>query len=105
MAKMQQDIETIDRRVFFKLGASGLVAAGRGNFLPAFVGEQQGNRVAPIKPVMLRSSALEVSLDATDGLPFQYRLLKSGIRFKGEGSGEPLNVRLCRRRPWAFAGV
>jgi hypothetical protein len=32
-------------------------------------------------------------------------LLKSGIRFKGEDSGAALNVRLCRREPWGFAGV
>ncbi len=55
--------------------------------------------------MMLRSSSLEVSLDGTDGLLFEYRLLKSGIRFKGVGSGAALNVRLCRREPWGFAGV
>src|SRR5438309_3015371 len=102
---MQEDIEIINRRAFLKLGASGLAAAGGGSFFPRLMAEQGGNRAAPIKPVMLRSSSLEVGLDPTDGVPFEYHLPKSGIRFKGEGSGAPLNVRLCRREPWAFAEV
>ena len=102
---MQEDIETINRRAFLKLGASGLAVAGSGGFLQRLVPEQAGKRQSRAKPLMLRSSSLEVSLDPTDCVPFEYRLLKSGIRFKGEGSGAPLNVRLCRRKPWAFAGV
>jgi hypothetical protein len=102
---MQEDIEPINRRTFLKLGASGLAAAGSASFLPRLAAEQGEKREAPTRPVILRSSSLEVSLDATDGLPFEYRFLKSGIRFKGEGSGAPLNVRLCRRKPWGFAGV
>src|ERR1700758_3609927 len=102
---MQEDIEAINRRTFLKLGASGLAVAGSGGFLPRLVAGTRGKREAPTKPLKLRSSSLEVSLDSTDGVPFEYRLLKSGIRFKGEGSGAPLNVRLCRRKPWAFAGA
>ena len=64
-----------------------------------------GEERAPAKPVILRSASLEASFDATDGLPFEYRLLKSGIRFKGEGFAAPLYVRLCRRKPWGFAEV
>ena len=105
IGEMQEEIEAINRRNFLRFGASGLAAAGRGRFLPRLVAEQAGKREAPAKPVMLRSSSLEVSLDGSDGLPFEYRLLKSGIRFKGEGFGAPLNVRLCRRKPWGFAGV
>jgi hypothetical protein len=102
---MQEDIELIDRRTFLKLGVSGIAAAGRGSLRQGLVAEQGGNRAAPIRPVVLRSSSLEVSLDPTDGVPFEYRLLKSGIRFKGEASGEPVNVRLCRREPRGSAGV
>jgi hypothetical protein len=102
---MQEDNETVNRRAFLKLGASGLAAAGSASFLPRLAAEQRGKREAPTRPVRLRSSSLEVSLDGTDGLPFEYRLLKSGIRFKGEDSGAALNVRLCRREPWGFAGV
>src|SRR5882757_1399642 len=81
VGKMQEDIETINRRTFLKLGASGLAAADSASFLPRLVAEQAGKREAPARPVMLRSSSLEVSLDGTDGLPFEYRLLKFGIRF------------------------
>ena len=102
---MQEDKGTINRRTFLRLGVSGLAAAGSASILPRHVAEQEGKREAPIRPVMLRSSSLEVSLDGTDGLPFEYRLLKSGIRFKGEDSGAALNMRLCRHEPWGFAGV
>jgi glycosyl hydrolase family 101 (putative endo-alpha-N-acetylgalactosaminidase) len=105
MGKMQDNFENINRRTFLKLGASGLAVAGSTSLLPQLVAEQQGTRKAPARPVVLRSSSLEVSFDATDGLPFEYRLLKSGIRFKGEGSGVALNVRLCRREPLGFADV
>src|ERR1700756_338475 len=98
---MQEDIEAINRRTFLKLGASGLAVAGSGGFLPRLVAEPGGKKKGPPQHLELRSSSLEVSLDSTDGVPFEYRLLKSGIRFKGEGSGAPLNVRLCRHKPWA----
>jgi hypothetical protein len=102
---MQEDIETINRRTFLKLGVSGLAAAGSESLLPRFGTEQGGRREAPTRPVILRSASLEASFDPTDGLPFEYRLLKSGIRFKGEGFAAPLNVRLCQRKPWGFAEV
>jgi hypothetical protein len=102
---MQEDIETINRRTFLKLGASGLAAAGSESLLTRFGAAQGGRREAPARPVILRSASLEASFDATDGLPFEYRLVKSGVRFKGEGFAAPLNVRLCRRRPWRFAEV
>jgi hypothetical protein len=101
---MQEDIETINRRAFLKL-ASRLAAAGSESLLPRFGAAQGGRREAPAKPVILRSASLEASFDATDGLPFEYHLLKSGIRFKGEGFAAPMNVRLCRRKPWGFAEV
>src|SRR5215469_14162874 len=99
---MQEDIETINRRNFLRWGVSGIAAVSSGSFLPKLVAEQAGTRAAPGKPITLRSASIELSLDPTDGLPFEYRLLKSGIRFKGEGAGVALNVRLCRREPWGF---
>jgi hypothetical protein len=81
---MEEDIETINRRTFLKLGASGLAAAGSESLLPRFGTEQGGRREAPARPVILRSASLEASFDATYGLPFEYRLVKSGVRFKGE---------------------
>jgi hypothetical protein len=71
---MQEDIETINRRTFLKLGASGLAAAGSASLLPRLVAEQGGKREAPARPVMLRSSSLEASLDETDGLSVHPKL-------------------------------
>ena len=102
---MQEDIETINRRTFLKLGASGIAAMGSESLLPRFGTEQGGRRETPGRPVILRSASLEASFDATYGLPFEYRLVKSGVRFKGEAFAAPLNVRLCRRKPWGFAEV
>jgi hypothetical protein len=102
---MQDDLANLNRRVFIKLGASGLAATGCTTLLPRLMAEENEMREAPARPILLRSSSLEISLDSRDGLPFEYRLLRSGVRFNGEGSGGALKVRLCRHEPWGFADV
>ncbi len=102
---MQNDDEVINRRTFLKLGAAELAVSGSTSLLPQAIAEEAGMRGAPAKPVTLRSSFLEVILDAADGLPFEYRLRKSDVRFTGESTGGPLNVKLHRREPGGFASV
>lgn len=100
---MQNTRTNLNRRTFLKLGASGLAAAGGASLLPELIAEQGVTGEGAAKPVVLRSSSLEVHLDAAVGLPIEYRLARSSVRFKG--SATPLNVRLYRREPWEFAGV
>ena len=100
---MQDDSVTINRRAFLRLSTSGLAVAGTASLLPRLLAQTSSARGAPTKPLVLRSSSLEVVLDPADGLTFEYHLRRSGIRFKGDISGAPLNVRLCRRDPWGFA--
>jgi len=102
---MQENLEKLNRRAFLKLGTSGLVVAGATDLFPLLLAEQPETRSAPARAATLRSPSLEVIFDAADGLPFEYRLLKSGVRFKGEALGAALKVRLCRREPWGFAQV
>ncbi len=98
---MQDSRANLDRRAFLRLGATGLAAAGSASLLPQLVAEQDPEQ----GPVVLRSSSLDVHLNAVNGLPLEYRLARSGVRFTGEDAGTALNVRLCRREHWGFAGV
>jgi hypothetical protein len=102
---MQNDEEILNRRTFLKLGAASLAVAGSERLVPQALAEENGTRSAPVRPVHLRSSALEVTLDGEDGLPFQYRLLRGGVRFAGESTGNALNVTVHRRAPWGFAAI
>src|SRR5262249_43713310 len=56
-------------------------------------------------PLILRSAELEVVLDPERGLPYEYRLLKNSSVLRGEDSGSPIGVTVCRRDPWAFDTV
>lgn len=102
---MQIDDERLTRRTFLKLGGAGLAVAGSASLLAEAIAEESRTRTAPAHPLVLRSPLLEVVFDQADGLPFQYRLLKSGIRFSGESAGTPLNVKLHCKQPWGFAKV
>lgn len=102
---MRDTRTNLNRRSFLKLGVSGVAAASSACLLPQLIAEQGSTKDASAKPVVLRSSSLELWLDTASGLPREYRLARSGVRFKGEGSGTPLKVRLCRREPWEFAEV
>jgi hypothetical protein len=59
----------------------------------------------PAQPVAVRSRTLELTLDAEDGLPSSYRLVRSGTVFRGEETVVPLKVRLCRLSPRSFADI
>jgi hypothetical protein len=102
---MQIIDEALNRRAFLKLGAAGVAAATTPSLLAEGVAEEQGARQAPMHLVVLRSSSMEVVLDAADGVPFEYRLRKSGIRFAGEGFGQALKATVHSKSPFGFATV
>jgi len=106
---MQTDEEIFNRRRFLQWGVSGAAAVGAQLLLPAASGQEKPNVPAagvnsapPKHPIVLRSSELEVVLDPDRGLPYEYRLLKNNSQLRGEDSGSPVTVTLCRRDPWAF---
>jgi hypothetical protein len=102
---MQDTRTNLNRRSFLKLGASGVAAASSAGLLSQLMAEQVAANDTAGMPVVLRSSSLELQLDAATGLALDYRLARSGVRFKGAAPGTPLNIRLCRREPWEFANV
>lgn len=62
-------------------------------------------RQAPAHPVTLRSSRLEVILDRTDGVPFEYRMLSGNARLRGDDFGHPITATICDRAAWKFADL
>ncbi len=90
---MQGKGQTRGRRTFLKLGVSALAMAGR----PPQAGRPRRG-TAPV----LRSPAQEMRLDPATGLPAEYHLRRSGIRFDAGEAGEGPSVRLHRHVPRDF---
>jgi hypothetical protein len=103
--QISDDAELLSRRAFLKAGVAGLAVAGSNSVLPSAFGEQNGARGVSARSVVVRSNVLEVTFDAEDGLPYEYHLLKTGVRFWGEGYGGTLTATLCCKAPWSFATV
>jgi hypothetical protein len=95
----------LNRRKLLKFGAAGVAVAGSRNMLSQLATASPQTRQAPARPVTLRSSSLELALDPQHGVPYSYRLTKSGIVFRGEDQGAPLKLRVCRRQPWTFSDI
>ncbi|HEV2418009.1 MAG TPA: endo-alpha-N-acetylgalactosaminidase family protein [Terriglobia bacterium] len=93
----------IGRRSFLK--ASGASLAGFVS-TPAWsellANQAQAVRDRPTHSVVLRSPNLEVILDGDDGVPYEYRLLPSGLSIRGEDYGGKISVTVCRRHPRGF---
>lgn len=109
---MQTDDELFNRRRFLQWGISGAAAVGAQLVLPTASGqEQSAPQVSPSeakpseRPLILRSADLEVVLDPERGLTYEYRLLKNRSMLRGEDSGSPVSVALCRHDPWTFHTV
>lgn len=97
--------EELNRRTFLKLGTAALAVAGSESILPEAFAQQTRSRKMPARPVTIRSASLELVLDSDDGLPYEYRLLKSVKTFKGEAFGEALMATVHRREPRGFVSV
>lgn len=92
----------LSRRKLLKLGAVGVAAASSGKVFPQLTTTAVGGA---LQPVVLRTSALELTLDAESGLPSLYRLVRSGIVFRGEDPGVLLKARICCLSPRSFVDV
>jgi hypothetical protein len=91
-----------DRRTFLQISGGGALAIAASRVL----GQSPDNqRLAPRKPVVLRSSKMEVVLDSEHGLPYEYRLLGTKARILGEEQGAPMSATLCNRAKWSFTPV
>ena len=101
---LQEDQATLNRRNFIRLASAG-AAAGAAQAALA----QRQSAPAPRKteptPVTLRSSKLQVTLDASAALPLSYSLRQSGITFQGESRHVNLQARICRLDPRDYADV
>lgn len=71
--------------------------------LSATQGISSGLREHPREPVLLRSDLLSVTLDRSDGLPFQYEFSDELLR--GEEAGTPISVIVCRLQPRSYSTV
>ncbi len=108
---MQDESEYIQRRDFLRLGTAGVAAAGLDALLPACAAGQKqpaeptGSRTGPAHPLVLASNLLEVTFDADDALPFQYRYKPTGATLRGEGYGEKISATICNIDSWDFFAV
>jgi hypothetical protein len=100
---MQEESNSLTRRNFLRLTGTSAAIAGTAALLPRFALADQAtpltDRSKPARSVTLRSAALEVVLDAKDGLPWEYRL--GGNRLRGEDFGQQIAARICRKSPWS----
>lgn len=92
----------LNRRELLKLGAAGVAVTSSRKIFPEIITQDTHSRQ---QSVVLRTSSLEMTLDSTNGLPLSYRLIKSGIVFRGEDAGVPLKARVCHHAPWSFADI
>jgi hypothetical protein len=104
---MQPEHEQLDRRSFLRLSGAGAAVAGTKAIFPNLLfAEQQTapltDRTAPVNPVRLHSSEMEVTLDRNDGLPFAFHLSANGATLRGEDFGKKISVTVCQKTPWKF---
>src|SRR5260370_6847795 len=108
---MKEHSNKIHRRTFLrgallKRGGGGLGVLGGGPLEFSWAeGADLPTRNKPEKPVVLKSSDLEVTLDPKDGLPYAYKLLRSNAQFRGEDYGAQIKVTVCDRGQWKFSPV
>jgi hypothetical protein len=92
----------LSRRRLLKLGAAGMAFVGSEKVFPQIAAKAaQG----PALPVVVQSSSLELTLDAENGVPSSYRLVRSGVVFRGGETNVALKARMCRLSPRRFADV
>ena len=104
---MQDESNEMRRRDFLRLSSAGIAAAGLQTLLPGPIAQAQpaepaGTRTAPTHPKMLRSKQLEVTLDADNALPYEYRWIATGAKLRGEDFGLKMTATVCERATWRF---
>lgn len=104
---MQDEMDRMRRRDFLRLSATSVAVAGvdsllSGKQITAQPEEPSGSRKAPAHPVVLRSARLEVTLDADDGLPYEYRWKATSATLRGEDYGQKIMATVCERTSWRF---
>ena len=104
---MQEETDQLTRRTFLKfsgVAATGLAARKVVAQSSEKTQEEPLNtRPAPANAIVIRSSELEVVLDARDGLPYEYRLARGQRRMHGEDLGKPMTATVCNKQPWNFS--
>lgn len=103
---MQEESLNLNRRTFLRMTGSGVALAGTRLLLPSFVNAEEassGHRIAPEHPIELRSPELEVTFDSDDGVPYEFRM--AGNHMRGEGAGQPVSMRICKKEGWDFTDV
>jgi hypothetical protein len=106
---MQTDDEVFDRRHFLRWSAKGFVAAGVS--LPTFEGIGQGqpqdvgSANAPEHTIVLRSSDLEVVVNAANGLPFEYRHRSNNACLAGEDTEARATALICNKATYEFMSI
>ena len=94
------DDKHLDRRAFLQITAGALIACTVTRLVAS---ESHFNRnSAPLKPVILKSSELEVVFDGGTGMPYEYRLPNLSTRFAGDEEGRSITATICARPEWKF---
>ncbi|MGH6980324.1 MAG: endo-alpha-N-acetylgalactosaminidase family protein, partial [Stellaceae bacterium] len=96
--------DSLDRRNFLRIGGGSLLACAAGRVLAQDV-SQGAKRVAPAKPIVLKTTELELALDPEQGLPYEYRLPKLQTRFRGDVTSQPMVATVCDKANWKFVPV
>ena len=106
---MQNEKDVFPRRHFLQWSAASLAAAAAPALISTKTTAQEASpgalseRRAPAHRLLLRSAEMEVAIDPENGLPWEYRLLKTNARLRGEESQDQTTVTICRHQPWSFA--
>ena len=94
----------LDRRTFLRLSGGGM-AALIGQLAHPRVLAPRARRGEAAAPVVLASADLEVLIDRARGLPLEYRLHPSNVRFHADEAEARPAVTLCNRERWQFVTV
>ena len=104
---MQEETWQVNRRAFLKIGGVAIAGFAGTNMCAQSAGPDDqsplNTRPEPSNPIVIRSGELELSLDGTDGLPYEYRMLRDKRTMHGEDLGKPIAVTICNRKSGTFS--
>jgi hypothetical protein len=102
---MQEDNEALSRRGFLQLGGKSIAVAGAAALMPVGRPQEASSLAHARRLIRLHTAHLEVSLDEVFGVPYDYLLRASGVRFTGALKTTPLVATVCCREPWNVAEI